>query len=402
MKRPSLRCFKQRPTRGGRLAALGLLLIFGGEVLAAEAYRPVEDSVVLERLPRLQAADDLTDLRSRLAATPNDLALAVELASHYSALGSAEGDPRYYAYAQAALRPWWDLESPPAEVRLQRAVFLQHRHDFDAALAELEQVLRQSPRSAQARLTQAMILRAQGRYTEASGSCRALLTLADPALTALCLTSINSLRGNLHASYQQLQQVAARPMPPEHRQWAHTALGQMAEQLGDATAAERHYRQALATPRRDVYLLAAYADLLLDQGQPAQARELLADETGADPLLLRLALAERRLGIADWRARADLLQRRFEAARARDGEAHLREGARAALALQDQPARALELASANWRQQREPEDARLVLEAALAAQRPEAARPVLVWLDEASLEDARLAGLRRRLQENPR
>jgi tetratricopeptide (TPR) repeat protein len=402
MKRPSLRCSRQRPTRGGRFAALGLF-IFAGGALAGEAYRPAADAVVLERLPALEVSNqrELAELRTRLAAAPNDLSLAVELSSRYSALGSAEGDPRYYAYAQAALRPWWDMDSPPPQVRLQRAIYLQHRHDFDAALAELEHVLRQSPRSAQAWLTRAMILRVQGRYAEAGASCRALLTVADPALTTLCLTSINSLSGRLQASYDQLKDVVARRLSPEHRQWAQTALAQMAEQLGDAPAAERHYREALATPRRDVYLLAAYSDFLLDQRQSGQVRKLLAEETAADPLLLRLALAERQLGDERWRAHAGLLQRRFEAVRAREGEGHLREGARAALALEDEPARALDLATANWRRQREPEDARLVLAAALAAGKPEAAAPVLAWLDESKLEDARLAPLRRRLKETP-
>ncbi len=25
----------------------------------------------------------------------------------------AQGDPRYVGYAQAALKPWWDLPEPP-------------------------------------------------------------------------------------------------------------------------------------------------------------------------------------------------------------------------------------------------------------------------------------------------
>ena len=58
----------------------------------------------------------------------------------------------------------------------------------------------------------------------------------------------------------------------------------------------------------------------------------------------------------------------------------------------------MQLALVNWSVQREPKDARLVLEAALAANRPEAARTVLDWLAETGLEDVRLAALSERLQ----
>jgi hypothetical protein len=400
MKRRSTRCFRQRLQWRGRFAALALCLT-GSAALAAEPYRPASDDVVLERLPAIADANlqALADLREKLAANPDDLALAVELARRYSALGSAEGDPRYYAYAQAVLQPWLAQQNPPPQVRLLRARFLQHRHQFADALDELAHVLRQDPRAAQAWLTKAMILRVLGRYDAAAASCQPLLTLADPTLTAICLTSVNSLRGRLAASYRQLKRVAERQLGADHSQWAATALAQMAEQLGDPEAAAAHYRQALAVDRRDVYLLAAYADFLLDQNRPQEVRALLADERAVDPLLLRLAIAERRSGDERWRRHAGLLQQRFDALRLRGDEGHLREQARAALELSDRPAAALELALANWAVQREPEDARLVLQAALAASQPQAAAAVVDWLQTTQLEDARLAPLIRQVTE---
>ncbi|MDQ2694168.1 MAG: hypothetical protein M3Z21_02095, partial [Pseudomonadota bacterium] len=75
----------------------------------------------------------------------------------------------------------------------------------------------------------------------------------------------------------------------------------------------------------------------------------------------------------------------------------LRDQARAALHLLRRPDEALDLALRNWAVQREPWDARLVLEAALAAGNPAAAGPVLEWLKETGLEDARLAALMQRI-----
>ena len=48
--------------------------------------------------------------------------------------------------------------------------------------------------------------------------------------------------------------------------------------------------------------------------------------------------------------------------------------------------------------QREPRDARIFLEAAIAAKEPAAAQPVLQWLDESHIEDAALLQLGRQLK----
>jgi tetratricopeptide (TPR) repeat protein len=178
----------------------------------------------------------------------------------------------------------------------------------------------------------------------------------------------------------------------------HTILGELAEQLGQVAAAEKHFRAALSFERRDPYLLGAYADFLLDQDRPGEVRELLEDESRIDPLLLRLALAERRLGAAALGEHVALLQARFDAARRRGDSVHLREEARFTLHLLDRPGEALELARRNWATQREPADARLLLEAALAADDPAAAQPVLHWLDRTGLEHVRIEPLVERFE----
>ena len=150
---------------------------------------------------------------------------------------------------------------------------------------------------------------------------------------------------------------------------------------------------------RDPYLLGAYADFLLDQDRPGEVLELLEDESRIDPLLLRLALAERRLGAGALDEHLALLQDRFDAARRRGDSVHLREEARFTLHLLDRPGEALELARRNWATQREPADARVLLEAALAASKPAAAQPVLDWLERTGLEHVGIEALVDRLAE---
>ena len=138
---------------------------------------------------------------------------------------------------------------------------------------------------------------------------------------------------------------------------------------------------------------------LLDQDRPGEVLELLEDESRIDPLLLRLALAERRLGAAALDEHLALLQDRFDAARRRGDSVHLREEARFTLHLLDRPGEALELARRNWATQREPADARVLLEAALAASKPAAAQPVLEWLERTGLEHVGIEALVDRLAE---
>ncbi|MDD5272915.1 MAG: hypothetical protein PHU14_09375, partial [Methylovulum sp.] len=141
---------------------------------------------------------------------------------------------------------------------------------------------------------------------------------------------------------------------------------------------------------RDVYLLSAYSECLLDRHRPEQVVALVKDDTRPDGLLLRLALAEQALGLDVLPQHIDELQRRMEAYRLRGENIHQREEARFALHLAKQPDKALRLALLNWQVQREPWDARLVLEAALAAGNPAAAQPVVAWLRQAKLADGQL------------
>jgi hypothetical protein len=125
--------------------------------------------------------------------------------------------------------------------------------------------------------------------------------------------------------------------------------------------------------------------------------QLLADVPPADPLLLRLAIAEKRLG-RDVTKRLDVLGYRFELALGGLDTTHAREAACFALYLAEKPDKALASALANWNVQHEAIDARLVLEAALAAGHAEAAQPVLDWLDANHVEHAALRVLAQKVR----
>jgi Tfp pilus assembly protein PilF len=172
----------------------------------------------------------------------------------------------------------------------------------------------------------------------------------------------------------------------------------MAERQGNVKDAEKHYRQAIALDPSDTYLLGAYADFLLDQDRAAEVITLLEKNTRADALLLRYALALKRQGSPDVMQHITALQSRFSAAMLRGDNVHQREQARFELHLRGNPGAALQLAHENWQHQKEPADARILLEAAIASNAKEKATPALAWLKRSGLQDPALSALAAKLE----
>lgn len=372
----------------------------------AAPYLPASDAQVLERLPfkaNDPVARELAQLRAALQRDPRDVAVAVALGRRYYELVAAEGDPRYIGYAQAALAPWWDLPAPPLEVQVLRASLRQFRHDFSGALADLNQALTRDPHHPRARSLRAIIHIVQARYSEARSDCLALRGVANELIALGCETMVQGLTGQAAEAYAALSQMQARhpEAARDERLWVLTRLAEMAQRLGRLDAAESHFKQALALDITDTFLLAAYADFLLDQGRPSEVVALLKDKTRSDTLLLRLVFAEHALKLPAAKTSAATLADRFHAAQLRGDTVHQQEEARFALHVQGDAKKALALALENWKVQLEPRDARIVLEAALAAKAPAAAKPVLRWLAESGIEDATLRRLAQQLKALP-
>jgi hypothetical protein len=191
---------------------------------------------------------------------------------------------------------------------------------------------------------------------------------------------------------------AATDASPDERLWALTRLAETEERRGDNVAAEAAFRAGVATAVPDIYLLAAYADFLLDRGRHAEVVALLKDGGRADVLLLRLAIAAKAVGDPRAAALAGELAARFDAARLRGDTTHRKEESRFVLALPGDVPRALALARENWAVQREPADARILLEAAVAARDTAAALPVLDWMAASGIESVAQRGLAERLK----
>jgi len=373
-------------------------LFFQGNIGASAPYLPTDDSQPLEQLPVVGNRElrGLRALHAELAKHPDDLALAVKVATKDIEAARSMSDPRYNGYAEAAIAPWLSRPNPPVQALLLRAILRQAIHNFQGAMDDLNAVISSDPHNLQARLTRAVILEVQGHYAESLKACLSLAILADDVITMTCAASVNSLEGQAKASQAALITAldgARGDEDPQLLLWALTVLAEIENRIGDDASAEQHFRRALAVGTHDAYLLGAYADFLLDAGRADEVRSLLRGELRVDPLLLRLALAEKMLGSAELAKHVDDLRERFSVNKLRGDKSHQREEARFTLHLLGDVTEALRIAQENFGVQREPMDARILLEAAIAADVPAAAQTVLDFLRASGLEDAHLQRL---------
>jgi hypothetical protein len=383
-----------------RLFALALLPLLASGFLPARGapYVPADPGALLEKLPArpsdLRTAES-RGLRAQLAKEPKNLPLALKLAQSYYDQVAEESDPRLIGYAEGVLAPWWNLPEPPVDVLVMRANIRQFRHDFDGALADLAQAVAREPRNVKAWSTAAAIHTVQARYDEARSHCEKMLSLTTKLMARGCALSVDAMTGKSKPAYDALlaELQTGSDATPAQTLWVQTRLGEMAQRFGDVVLAEKHFKAGLALGINDGYLLAAYADLLLEQKRLQEVVALLKDKTRSDILLLRLALAEQQLNSPALKQHRDELMARFDAARLRGDKLHQADESRFHLQLLKQPEAALKLAQENWQLQREPRDARPLLEAALAQKNPAAAQPVLDWLRTSQYEEPTLRAI---------
>ncbi len=376
---------------GGSLAIITLLLTSATQ---AEALRPTDDMQVLAKAAPQSAG------QANLAVNRDNLELALSSARGAIEQGRASSDPRSYGEAEAALSHWWTEANPPQQVRLLRAVIRQANHEFSAAAADLDAVLAQSPRDAQARLSRAFLRMVTGDVEGAMSDCNALPYGGRGLIRNICFARAAALSGQAAKGRLVLQRALAadRNSAPAMQKFAAAVLADLNAGLGLNADAAALYAAAVAEPSPDVSLIAAYADLLLDMDRAADVLRLLDGRGEQDALLLRRAIAAKQLGdprLAQW---SNILNERFTAAAAAGNRVHLREEAMFRLKVEDNPAAALPLAVQNWTIQKEPADARLLIEAALAANEPKAAHPVVDFIARTKLDDQRLTPLLARLE----
>ena len=358
--------------------ALTVAFIFAPGADQSGPFVPRSDADVLEEVPKSTPRPTAPLTVDEAAARARQL---------IDEARKAGGDPRLLGRAQATLAPWWADASPPPQIRILRATLKQSFHDFEGALVDLEAQVTADPADAQAWLTRATVLSVLARYPEAQVSCEKLAGLSSPVVVAVCRAQVMGLTGRAKEATTLLESLTPST---EERGWMLSVLGELAHWSGDDTRAEAALSQALSIDPTDTYSRLLLAQVLLDGGQPSRAAKLFEGRAVNDGELLMQVLALSAAKSPEYDAKRAELDERVAANRQRGETLHQREESRYALALEGDVNQALELAVKNWAVQKEPADARVLLEAAAAAKDEKAAGPVVQWLAQTNFTQPKL------------
>jgi tetratricopeptide (TPR) repeat protein len=368
------------------IVAVAATALGGLTAASASPYTPASEATVLANVPAGARHSEMTT--RHLARDRLDVALP--LAQLYIQRARTTGDLRFLGYAEALLEKWTGPEATSAEALILHATVLQSRHDFIQALAVLRRALALKPDNPQAWLTVATVLRVLGNYDEARAACGELSKRANAAVTELCAQGVRGLTGQLPSAYEQIQRIPSREMPDAERAWRDSELGEMAVRLGDDTAAEHWFQNGLRFSPDDFYIRAAYADLLLRNHRPREVLQLLQGRESLEPLLLRIAIAQKQLHDPALEQSRGRLSAAFSAESQRGDGVHRREESRFLLEIENDPRGALKAAEANWLAQHEVDDVLVFVNAARAAHSPHACVPAMDFVRAHSIQDVRL------------
>ncbi|AIR97528.1 tetratricopeptide repeat protein [Streptomyces glaucescens] len=288
----------RRPHRTARLAGCAALLavaltgtsIAVGDVRDA-GRRPVPPAAVS---PALLAHGDpdtvVTALQAHLRAQPRDPAGWATLGLAYVEQARTSGDPSRYPRAERALDRSLALRPGDDQALAGRAALAAARHDFTGALRDAGRALERNPYNERALCTRIDALVELGRYTEAARAADLADTRRPGVPVFTRYAYVRELRGDVRTARRVLAQALRSATAPGDVAYVATALGRLAFDQGEHTAALRHYARALAADDTHLPALEGRARAEAARGDRAAAirtaRQVVARAPLPGPLVL--------------------------------------------------------------------------------------------------------------------
>ena len=363
--------------------AAAVAVFFAADALAGEGsrYRPTDGMETLVVLPAALVS------RSAASLEGGNSDSAAQQAEEYAELARRSGDARYFGRAQALVAPWIDKPDPSPRLLVVAADLAQQRHEFTRSRHLLDRSLAAEPRNAGARLMRANLGLIAGDFAAARADCLAVMQ-SDTVPGSICLASALTGPGSLDRARGLLASLDR----PEHGSvaiphWRLMTQADLALRAGDDVAAVQYFERALALDPAHEETRVQLAKTLIARGDAARALALVK---GADMSAALLVARIRAASRIDETAAA-AARREFEDLLAigqrRGAENHLREEGEIALHVAGDAIHALDLARRNFAVQKDTPDLRLFVDAAIAAQDPQALAFARSWLDSTGFED---------------
>ena len=366
-----------------RMALAALLAAAGAApaLVSAAPVRPSDPEYVVAELPG-GASRAQQRLPGQLEEARKDPKKAAALARELLEQARTTQQPQLFGRAESVLAPWVSQPQAPGELLVMQADILQQRHEFQEATRVLDGVITRNPSDQQARLMRANTAIVTGQFARARPDC-AWLAAQDTFIGSVCLAQVLGATGQREQALTLLRTLNAGGIPnhPDLQSWALQVEADLDSRAGELPAAEPLLRRAVTlTPNYEPVRL-ALADVLAQEGQRADAEQVLdVARPSAGILVRRVELLQADKRDAERKQALDELQERLAVSAQRGERPHLREETRLALDLGGPPAHGLALARDNFAVQRETEDVRLLARAVQAAADSQARAALKQWL----------------------
>jgi tetratricopeptide (TPR) repeat protein len=324
-------------------------------------------------------------------------------------LGFNEGDLRWFGSAKAALMPWWQAPDLPADGFFMRGLVKQGFHDFDGGLQDIQQAIALNPERAEFWSWRFALHLLQANMSAARQDAEDIAQRFGPQEGQIYRAVLLYRTGQALAAVQWLNASirSASAQDAASQVWIGFHLGEAHRVAKQPDRAIAVWQRLLQAHPESHLLRLSLADLLNQQGQFQQAKAVATANSAkvnanlSDALLMQALLASRGLKAPDEAALAQQMAARLQSQALRQESLIERPKLIYQIAYGQDLAAGLALSIENWQLQKEPPDAVLFAQAALALQQARAAAPVVQWAETTAYTDPQLAPLIAQLKAHP-
>jgi tetratricopeptide (TPR) repeat protein len=196
--------------------------------------------------PTSPTVAEIADLRSRIAANPDDAGALRDLGLALLQRVRETADASLYVQADEALRRANDLDPDDPLTDIGIGSLQLGRHEFAAALETGRRVLGILPDLPGARAIEVDALIELGRYDDADKAVARLLKLRPDIVSLPRVSYLRELHGDIPGAIEAMKAATeSAGLAPENVAYVTTLLGSLLTRTGDLAGAESAYRRAL-------------------------------------------------------------------------------------------------------------------------------------------------------------
>ena len=363
---------------------------------------PAPEQIVLPASVHAQSnqAGTLREVEREWRKNRNHQPAAFNYARAVFLLGLTEGDLRWYGSAKAALQPWWNTTTLPAEGHFLRALVKQGFHDFKGGIEDLSAAITLDPAQPEYWSWRFSLHLLTANMAAARTDCDAIGQRFGIDEGQACAATLLYRSGQALQAIPKLNRLVDLPdyQGPFTQDWLRYHQGEAYRAAGQYAQAMAVWEKHLQARPNSHLVRLTLTELLNQQGQFAKARRYAESASPTDALLVQALLASLGLKDGDTKRLADQFENRMNNQSLR-GESLIERPTMVYLITYGRDnAQGLKLAAENWSTQNEPADAVLLLQAALKANQPKLAEPVLGWMAATGYTDPVLKALAVELQ----